>query len=288
MRNLAQTASFYPMPSLILSIQSHVSYGYVGNRVATFILQRLGFEVITINTVQFSNHTGYGSWKGEPFSKEHLLSLLDGLEHVGALQQCTALLSGYLGSPDTAFVVEEAYRRISAYHAHPMYVCDPVMGDVGRGLFVNPEIPLLFKNKITPMAQCLTPNLFELEILTQSKINTYDQLKGALLSLPNPLVIVTSVDLLDMQHQKDGMPLIHMVMKYGEEFYIVSAPRLSFEIPPNGAGDAVSAFFLGYLLQTKDYKCAFERTNAAMQHLFKLTKDSSSREIALIQAQNHF
>jgi pyridoxine kinase len=251
-------------------------------------LQRLGFDVITLNTVQFSNHTGYGAWTGEIFTKDHLLSLLDGLEQRGVLQRCTALLTGYLGSPDTAFVVMEAYRRISSYNDDRLYVCDPVMGDVGRGLFVHQEIPRLFKENIAPVAQCLTPNLFELEVLTQRKIDTYDHLKRALLSLSNPLVIVTSVDLPDINPDKDTSPLIHMVMKYGHDFHTVSAPRLSFDTPPNGAGDAVSAFFLGYYLQTKDYRRAFERTNISMQHLFKMTKDSSTREIALIQAQHHF
>ena len=272
----------------ILSIQSHVTYGYVGNRVATFILQRLGFNVITINTVQFSNHTGYGTWKGDIFSTDHLMSLLDGLEHVGALQQCDALLTGYLGSPDTASVVYDAYHRIHAHKPQIMYACDPVMGDVGRGLFVHKDIPTLFKEKITPLAHCLTPNLFELEILAEQKIETFDQLKEALLSIPTPVILVTSVNLPDMPKNEENASYIYMVMKHHNDFYTVSAPCLSFDIPPNGAGDAVSALFLGYYLQTKDYTYAFMRTNESMKHLFALTHSLKKRELALIQAQDYF
>ncbi len=268
---------------MILSIQSHVSYGYVGNRVATFILQRMGFEVVTINTVQFSNHTGYGRWKGEVFGIDHLQNILQGLDDVGTLQQCQALLSGYLGSLETADVVTRAFCKLREYNEDALYVCDPVMGDVGRGLFVREGIPVKFKQDVVQYALCLTPNLFELEILTDCKITTVAGLKKAMDSLANPIVIVTSVDLPELDPTQ-----IYMLMRYRGDFFFVHAPKLTFDVSPNGAGDAVSALFLGHYLKTGDPHHSLEKTNTAMHYLFHLTHKRGCRELALIQAQEFF
>lgn len=272
---------------MILSIQSHVSYGYVGNRVATFILQRMGFDVVTINTVQFSNHTGYGAWKGDLMSIEHLKNVLEGLKNIGALAKCQALLSGYLGSPDTADVVIQAYHEIKNHCPELTYVCDPVMGDVGRGLFVAQTIPDKFKNDVIPHAFSITPNLFELEVLVGQKIENIASLKTAITSIPNPVVIVTSVVLPDLDPGQ-----IHMVMKYKDAFLTVHAPHFHFDTPPNGSGDAVAALFLGHYLKTKDPEQALYKTNNAMHHLFKTTHknmiQTGTRELALIQSQGLF
>ena len=144
----------------ILSIQSHVAYGYVGNRAATFPLQRLGFDVWAVNTVQFSNHTGYGAWQGEVFSPAHVRSIVDGIAERGVMGQCDALLSGYLGDPALGEVVVEAAERVRAANPAAVWACDPVMGDVGRGFFVRPGIPELFRDRIVPMADVIAPNQF--------------------------------------------------------------------------------------------------------------------------------
>src|SRR5689334_15902291 len=144
----------------ILSIQSHVAYGHVGNDAAVFPMQRLGVEVWPIHTVQFSNHTGYGAWTGQVFDPAVIHELLDGIEARGVLGSCDGVLSGYLGAPNTAAAVLGAVERVKGVNPGARYCCDPVMGDVGRGVFVDPAIPDLMRAQALPAADVVTPNHF--------------------------------------------------------------------------------------------------------------------------------
>lgn len=262
----------------ILSLQSHVTYGYVGNRVASFILQRLGFDVIVLNTVQFSNHTGYGAWSGDVFSKEHLEGIIDHLHKTGRFEETQALLTGYLGDPQTADLALKVRNLIPETS---MYVCDPVMGDVGRGFFVREGILEKFQKDVVPRACIITPNLFELEALSQIVIKNLDDLKKAVTMLERKMTLVTSVDLPEVSLEK-----IAMVLSVGGEFYMISTPKFHVNIPPNGAGDAVSAFFLGFLQQGYDPLHAFQKTATSMHYLFEKTFAWKERELALIHAQD--
>ena len=174
---MTQPASLTP-PN-ILSIQSWVSYGHVGNAAAVFPLQRLGFEVWAINTVQFSNHTGYGAWTGQVFAPEVVAELIDGIEARGVLPSCGAVLSGYLGSGGTVAAVAEAVKRVRAANPQALYCCDPVMGDYGRGVFVRPELPELIAAQAVAQADILTPNQFELELLSGQTVQTLPQALSA-------------------------------------------------------------------------------------------------------------
>ncbi|WP_119316863.1 pyridoxal kinase PdxY, partial [Calidithermus terrae] len=161
-------------PLNILSIQSWVSYGHVGNAAAVFPLQRMGFEVWAIHTVQFSNHTGYGAWKGMILPPEHLSEVVEGIAERGVLGQCDAVLSGYMGGGGTAEAILSALRRVREANPGALYCCDPVMGDVGRGVFVRPEIPEVMRTRVVPQADVVTPNQFELELLTGHSVRTLD------------------------------------------------------------------------------------------------------------------
>lgn len=161
-------------PQNILSIQSWVSFGHVGNAAAVFPLQRLGFEVWAIHTVQFSNHTGYGAWTGTVFPPEAVAGLIEGIEARGVLPECGAVLSGYMGSEGTVAAVVDAVRRVRAANPDALYACDPVMGDVGRGVFVRPELPDLIAAQAIPEADIVTPNQFELELLTGVTVDTLE------------------------------------------------------------------------------------------------------------------
>ena len=125
----------------ILSIQSHVAYGHVGNASAVFPMQRLGVEVWPIHTVQFSNHTGYGAWKGRVFDGPAIEELVDGIAERGVLPRCDGVLSGYMGSADIGNAILSAVARVRAANPEALYCCDPVIGDVGRGVFVRPGHP---------------------------------------------------------------------------------------------------------------------------------------------------
>lgn len=270
---------------MILSIQSHVAYGYVGNRAAVFPLQRLGFDVITINTVQFSNHTGYGSWKGEIFTANHIKSLIQGLRERDVLKDVKAILSGYLGAADLGQVVLDTVSEIRTLNPDALYCCDPVMGDVGRGMFVKPDIPPFFRDQVTPLSTILTPNQFELSWLTGIEIVTLaDAIRAcrAIIAQGTKIVLLTS-----LLHDKTPEDQIEMlVVTASGEAFTIATPRLPFDIPPNGSGDATAALFLGHYIKTGNVKAALENTATAIFAVFEATKERGQRELALIEAQD--
>jgi pyridoxine kinase len=191
----------------ILSIQSSVAYGHAGNSAATFPLQRLGHDVWPVLTVHFSNHTGYGAWRGEVFQPSVVADVVRGIAERGMLGRADAVLTGYQGSPGVAEVVLDTVMRVRALNPAAVYCCDPVMGDVGRGMFVQPGIPQLIRDRVVPAADVVTPNAFELaylagtggdpETATPADISTEDGLLAAVdrLRATGPAtVLVTSIE----------------------------------------------------------------------------------------------
>jgi pyridoxine kinase len=277
-------------PTNILSIQSWVSYGHVGNAAAVFPLQRMGFEVWAIHTVQFSNHTGYGNWKGMVFPPEHVSSLVEGMNERGALAQCDAVLSGYMGSAETAEAILNAVQRVREVNPKALYCCDPVMGDTGRGVFVRPEIPEVMKTKVIPHADIVTPNQFELELLTGHQVKTLkDALESAHLLRkhirqdgPN-IVLVTSL-------LREDAPQGHIetLAVSGEGAWLVATPLIPLEPPRNGTGDAIAALFFGNYLKTQDIAVSLENSVSALYKLLELTHELNTREIQLVAAQEEY
>src|SRR5919205_895607 len=150
----------------ILSIQSHVAYGHVGNASAVFPMQRLGVEVWPIHTVQFSNHTGYGAWKGRAFDGPMIEELVEGIAERGVLAQCDGVLSGYMGSADIGDAILSTVGKVRQANPGTLYCCDPVIGDVGRGIFVRAGIPEFTRDQAVRAADVVTPNQFELDLLS--------------------------------------------------------------------------------------------------------------------------
>jgi pyridoxine kinase len=262
----------------ILSIQSWVAYGHVGNAAAVFPLQRLGFEVWAVNTVQFSNHTGYGTWRGRIYEKDAVAETVLGIEERGVLGDCAAVLSGYLGEVALGEVVLDAVAKVRAARPGALYCCDPVIGDFGRGVFVRPGIAQFFAERALPMADIVTPNHFELEHLTGKKIASRAEAIEAAESLrargPR-IVLVTSVE---GEAERIG------VLAVGEEgAFLVETPRLPLTV--NGAGDALAALFLGRYLETRTLPRALELATASIFAVLEATHRAGAREIQLVAAQ---
>lgn len=270
----------------VLTIQSHVAYGYVGNRAAVFPLQRLGIDAIAVNTVQFSNHTGYGSWTGQVFTAEHIAEVIDGVAARGALPGCDALLSGYMGDVGLGGVIVDTAARLKTANPKAIYACDPVMGDVGRGFFVRPGLPDFIKERAVPAADLITPNQFELEYLADRSIVTLDDALAATAALrargPR-LVLVTSLTRADAPADR-----IEMLADTAEGAWLVATPRLPLDPAPNGSGDAVAALFLAHYLKAFDPAAALEQAAAAIYAIFETTRRLGTRELALIAAQDAF
>jgi len=270
------------LPPLVLSIQSHVAWGHVGNAAAVFPLQRLGFEVLPIHTVQFSNHTGYGQFRGQVFGAEHVREVLLGLRERGVLPRLSAVLSGYLGDADTGRVILEAVGEIRQHNPAVRYLCDPVMGDVGRGLFVNPAIPDFLRDQAIPFANIITPNQFEFELLTGSKpANLQEAVKIArqLRGRGPDVVIVTSLATPDIADSELGTLAVN-----GEGALLVTTPRLALHPLPNGMGDVFSATLLGRLLAGQALPQALELATATLYALVGHTEDGA-RDLPLVTAQ---
>ncbi|RED54280.1 pyridoxal kinase PdxY [Aestuariispira insulae] len=268
----------------ILSIQSHVSYGHVGNSAAVFPLQRLGFEVWPVHTVMFSNHAGYDSFKGPVLAPDDLRAVLSGMGERGCFAKCRAVLSGYLGSAALGEVVLEAVQRARAENPNTLYCCDPVMGDVGKDVYVKKTIPSFIEEKLLPEADLLTPNQFELELLSGHKVKDLNSSIAAardLVARGVTALLVTSLE-------RDDLPAgqIEMLAVSGDEAWLVNTPRLDFPIMPNGAGDICAALFTGHFLKNRDLKRALEQTTATVYGLFEASWQRGERELALIEAQD--
>lgn len=271
--------------SAILSIQSHVSYGHVGNSAAIFPLQRMGFEAWPVHTVLFSNHTGYGAWRGDVVRPDLVASIIQGIEERGRLGECGAVLTGYLGDAALGAVVLDAVARVKAANPDALWVCDPVMGDIGRGLFVREGIPDFFRTDALAKADVLTPNRFELEVLTGRSIATLaDALQAARLLLEQGprVILVTSLD------RADRAPgTIEMLAVAESEAWLVATPEVALEIAPNGSGDATAALFAGHWLRSGGVlKQALEGAAEGIFAIFEATRDAGTRELALIAAQD--
>jgi pyridoxine kinase len=268
----------------VLSIQSHVAYGHVGNSSSVFPLQRLGIEVWPIHTVQFSNHTGYGEWRGRVFDGPAVEEIVDGITDRGVLGSCDAVLSGYLGSSDIGHAVVQTVGRVRAANPDAVYCCDPVIGDVGRGVFVRPGIEELMREVAVPAADIVTPNHFELDLLSGMQTGTLGAVKDAVAAVQalGPRVVLTT-SLVTDDTPDDAVDLL---ASEGGRHFRVRTPRLGVSV--NGAGDAIAALFLAHWLDTRSAAEALGRAAASVFGLLARTEAAGSREILLVAAQDEF
>lgn len=268
----------------ILSIQSHVTFGHVGNSAAVFPLQRAGHEVWPVHTVNFSNHTGYGDWGGPMLPASDVTSIIDGIEKRGAFEKIDAILSGYQGGPDIAGAIIDAVNRIKAVNPKALYACDPVMGNAKSGCFVSDEIPPLLRDKVVPVADIITPNQFELGYLTGHEVGTLEQTLEAVKAAQEigpKTVLVTSV-----KRPEPPEDTIEMLAVDGDRAYIVATPHLPFK--RNGSGDVTAALFTGHYVETHDAKLALKRTASSVYDLLHNTYEADSQELQLIESQDVF
>jgi len=266
----------------ILSIQSSVAYGHVGNSAVTFPLMRMGVEVWPVITVHFSNHTGYESWRGPLLSAADLSSVVRGIDERGVLGDVDAVLSGYQGGEDIGAMILEAVALVKQRNPAAIYCCDPVLGDKDRGSYVRPGIAEFMRQHVVPAAQIITPNQFELTTLTGLPVSTMDDvLNGAdaVHSMGPEVVLITSVV------RQDGPPdTIEMVAVDDTGAWLVSTPRLPRTF--TGSGDVTAAIFLATVLRAWDLPRTLAHTAAVIYGVLKITNDLGRTELALIAAQD--
>ena len=268
----------------ILSIQSAVAFGHAGNSAAVFPMQRIGVEVLPVHTVNFSNHTGYGAWRGPVMAPQDVDDVITGVEERGAFASLDAVLSGYQGSEGIADVIIDAVARVKAANPRALYSCDPVMGNAKSGCFVAPAIPDLLRDKVVPVADIITPNQFELGYLTGTEPHTIDETLAsadAARAMGPRTVLVTSVERPD---RDDGT--IEMMAIDDTGAWIVTTPYLPLKA--NGSGDVTAALFTSHYVASRDAADALARTASSVFGLLELTHAASTNELKLIDAQQHY
>ncbi|DAZ97006.1 TPA: hypothetical protein N0F65_011921 [Lagenidium giganteum] len=312
MSNVTNSTSAAPVEAAteclgrVLSIQSHVVQGYVGNKSAVFPLQLLGQEVDIINSVHFSNHTGYPSFGGKHLrlTGDDLHDLLDGLERNALLKNAYShLLTGYVGSVTLLDAIVRVYERLRAAKDHPeqlLYVCDPVMGDQGK-LYVPQELVDVYRTRVLPIADVLTPNQFECELLTGLKLRTISDASDACKQLhaQGPKVIVISSFEEEASSAVDGSAPRELVVigskQIGKddtgaaicEQYTLRVPWIDSYY--TGTGDLFAALLLAWLNRfPNDFKRVLEYVVSTIQDVLQITLRLGGRncELKLIQSRD--
>jgi pyridoxine kinase len=247
-----------------------------------FALQRLGCEVWPVHTVQFSNHTGYGAWKGDVFVADRIADIVEGIAALNMLGACDGVLSGYMGSVDTGAAILAAVEKVKAANADAAYCCDPVIGNRARGGFVRPGIAEFIRERAVPAAQVVTPNHFELDQLAGRETKSLADILSAIDDIhafgPRA-VLVTSVR---SEATPDGM--LDILASDSGGRYLVRTPLLV--TPADGAGDLVAALFFFHYLRGGAVAAALENAVSSVYGLLRRTAEAGTSEMLLIEAQD--
>ncbi|KMK52548.1 pyridoxamine kinase [[Actinobacillus] muris] len=267
----------------ILSIQSHVVYGYAGNKSATFPMQLLGVDVWALNTVQFSNHTQYGKWTGMVIPKEQIGEIVRGIDEINALAECDAVLSGYIGSAEQVAEIVKAFEQVKARNPKAVYLCDPVMGHPDKGCIVADGVKEGLINLAMAKADIITPNLVELRELSGLAVENFEQAIEAvkvLLTKGPKKVLVKHLSRVGKNADQ-----FEMLLANEDGIWHISRPLHAFPKEPVGVGDLTAGIFLANVLNGKSDIDAFEHTANAVNDVMEITHQSGRYELQTIAAR---
>lgn len=259
----------------IISVQSHVSFGHVGNSAAVFALQTMGLEVLPVHTVLLAHHPGHGGFHGAPSAPETVAAVFDGLREIGAYQTCTALLTGYMGSVETGECVLSAWWRIRRDAPSPIFCCAPVIGDRDEGIYVEEGLVEYFRVRAVPAADVVIANAFEAGMLSGVDVGdlaSARQAGGRLIELGAGLAIISSVPMAD---DRIGNVLV------GDDGAWVAGTRRQ-PVIAKGAGDFMAAVWLGRYLETRDPLSALGFAVGATEVVVKGARHDPDRELPVV------
>jgi pyridoxine kinase len=264
----------------VISIQSQVAFGHVGNSAAVFPMQMHGIDVIAVPTTLLSNRPGYETIRGRVLEAQLVADLLLGIEERGAVETAKVILSGYLGSAETANVVADFVTRAKARNPALLYACDPVLGDRDRGLFVRADIPPLVRDRLCPLADIITPNHFEFEWLSGARATTTDQVIAqarALEARAPSTIVVTSAELADTPAEEMETLAIER-----SQAWRVRTPKLP--ISPNGTGDLFAALFVAAHVHGSDTPEALSHAASAIFAVLERTAAAGTEEMRIVDS----
>ena len=268
----------------VISIQSQVAFGHVGNSAAVFPMQMHGIDVTAVPTTLLSNRPGYPTIRGRVLDAQLVADLLRGVEERGAVEACEMILSGYLGSPEIAAVVADFVARAKTRNPKLSYCCDPAFGDRDRGLFVPAGIPPLVRDRLCPLADIITPNHFELEFLCGAKATTSAQVIGAaqaLMARGPTTVVVTSAELEDTP---GGEIETVAIEKSGQAIKAWRAPTPKLPISPSGTGDLFAALFVAARVRQMNTPDALGHAVSAIFAVLERTASRGTEEMRIVES----
>ena len=268
----------------VISIQSQVAFGHVGNSAAVFPMQMHGIDVTAVPTTLLSNRPGYPTIRGRVLDAPLVADLLRGIEERGVVDACKMILSGYLGSPEISAVVADFVARAKTRNPNLPYCCDPAFGDRDRGLFVPAGIPALVRDRLCPLAGIITPNHFEFEFLCGAKATTSAQVIGAaqaLMARGPSTVVVTSAELEDTP---GGEIETVAIEKSGEGIKAWRAGTPKLPISPSGTGDLFAALFVAARLREKNTPDALGHAVSAIFAVLERTASSGTEEMRIVES----
>ena len=263
--------------SVIISIQSQVIYGHVGNSAAVFPMQACGHQVIAVPTTLLSNHPHYPTLHGAVLDPDLVAGLLIGVEERGVIERATHIITGYLGSVQNAHVVADFIKRAKTRNPALRFVCDPVMGDDDLGIFVDKGLPDEFRTELLPWADCITPNQFELELLCGCKARSARAIADIVadLNAQRPLDVVTTGCVLD-----DSRPGHVETVAAGPHGFSRHAV-LRLPIRPCGTGDLFTALLVSRLANGAALEAATGWATDTIHAVLRRTHDADSKEMQM-------
>ncbi|MCW9697963.1 pyridoxal kinase PdxY [Avibacterium sp. 20-129] len=267
----------------LLSIQSHVVYGYAGNKSATFPMQLLGIDVWALNTVQFSNHTQYGQWTGMVMPQEQIGEIVQGIDNIGELNKCDAVISGYIGAAEQVEEIINAVQKVKARNPNAIYLCDPVMGHPDKGCIVADGVKENLINLAMAQADIITPNLVELRELSGLPVENFTQAIEAV-----NLILTKGPKKVLVKHlSKVGQDPSQFEMLFANEqgIWHISRPLHQFKKEPVGVGDLTAGLFMANLLNGKSDVEAFEHTANAVNDVMTVTQQQDNYELQIVAAR---
>lgn len=255
----------------VIVISSHVVRGSVGNRAAVFALESLGFPVWALPTVVLPWHPGHGPSTRLTFGEDDFDHAIDDLIRAPWLSEVKAVLTGYFGNAAQPRSVARLVKALRARNPDLLYVCDPVMGDVG-GLYISEESAAAIRDELIPLASVATPNRYELEWLVGGKLSSNAEIIEAALSLGPARMLVTSA----VPMMAGGTGNLYLSGRHA----LLAEHRL-IDNPPNGLGDLTSALFLARLLAGIPDERALQLTTASVFEILARTAKRGGDELTL-------
>ncbi|RKS84814.1 pyridoxal kinase [Orbus hercynius] len=269
----------------VLSMQSNVVYGYAGNKVSTLPMQLQGVEVMPIHTVQLSSNTVYPNYDGIVLGEQQITRIVNSLEKIGVLASIDAIISGYIGLAEQGEEILEAVNKIKHYNPNAIYVCDPVMGgDINKGSSLPRNIIDFFTHQAINQADYITPNLLELQLLSNIEITCFNDVIKAINALKKPHI--RGILVKNLVHAGKTTDQFEMVLSTQSHNYHLARPLYDFPHRPLGVGDLICGLFTAHLVNGKSQLMAFELAANAANHVLAITKQNNARELAIIASQD--